>query len=190
MSRKPKTKQDTIGKQGYALRRRGETWKEIAAQLGGTVASVEKLVSRYAIEWGKPWPIHHKNNQPYNKKKRDRTLVRGELYYDYMSRYGKRPSEAARDLKVSTSHIRLAAKAWSEHQGLEWPVPVLTNGQRAYRMRQTGAYWKVIAALLGYNHPQGAVGAARSYAEANQLTWPPPIHTNPEFIETLTPTSE
>ena len=180
MSQRPKTKQDTIGKHGYTLRRQGTTWKEIAAQLGGTVASVEKLVSRYAIEWGKPWPIHHKNNQPYNKTKCDRTLVRGELYYAYMSRYGKRPSEASRDLNVSTSQVRLAAQAWAAKHDLEWPVPVLTKGQRAYRMRQTGAYWRVIAALLGYTYRTGAIGAARSYAKANQLTWPPPRHTNPD----------
>ena len=155
MSQRPKTKQDTIGKQGYALRCQGLTWREITAQLGGNVRSIEKLVARYAKEWGKKWPVYHDLNQPYNATKRNRTLV-----------------------NETTGCIQVAAKAWAEKHNLTWPIPVITGGQRAYRMRQTGAHWRVVAALLGYRYRQGAVGAARSYAHQNGLTWPPPRHTN------------
>ena len=178
MSQRPKTKQDTIGKQGYALRCQGLTWREITAQLGGNVRSIEKLVARYAKEWGKKWPVYHDLNQPYNATKRSRTLVRGEVYYNYMAKYGKGVSETARDLNETTGCIQVAAKAWAEKHNLTWPIPVITGGQRAYRMRQTGAHWRVVAALLGYHYRQGAIGAARSYAQQNCLTWPPPRHTN------------
>jgi len=174
MTQRPKTKQDTVGKQGYALRCQGLTWPEISKQLGGNVRSIEKLVARYAKEWGKTWPIYQKDNQPYNATKRTHTLVRGEVYYNYMAKYGKGVAETARDLNETTGCIQVAAKAWAKEHNLTWPAPIISGGQRAYRMRQTGAYWRVIGQLLGYRHRPGVVAAARAYASKNQLTWPPP----------------
>lgn len=173
MTQRPKTKQDTVGNQGYALRCQGLTWSEISKQLGGNVRSIEKLVARYAKEWGKTWPIYHKDNQPYNAQQRAGTLVRGEMYYNYMNKYRKGCTETARDLNETVARVNIAAKAWAKEHNLTWPTPIISGGQRAYQMRTTGAYWKVIALLLGYNYRQGAIGAANAYAKRTNLPWPP-----------------
>jgi hypothetical protein len=173
MAQREKTKQDTIGKQGYALRRQGLTWSQISQQLGGNVHSIEKLVVRFAKDWGKPWPIYTKDTQPYNATKRMNTLVRGEVYYTYMIEHKKSCTETAQDLNESVARVSLAAKAWAKENNLPWPRPIVSGGQRAYRMRQTGAYWRIIALLLGYSHRPAAVNAARSYALQHHLPWPP-----------------
>lgn len=154
----------TQGQRAYQFRKEtGEPWVAVAKKVGVcSPAAAVATAKKYALREGLTWPIQ---TDP-DAQAAEALVVRDAEVYEKV-----KAGAIVSHIEGSASFVYSAIDRHCERTGA---APLPRKPERAYRMRvDHHTSWETIARDLGYARGNSANAAARQFAEANALPWPP-----------------
>jgi len=156
----------TRAERAYFLRTLGYKWAVVLTLLHPdrdpnrkAVKQIRRLAKHWASRREMAWPpeLHEPTRQtPYEE----------QIEENRYARYA-----AASDPNVPLSR---ELRGWALEQGLAWPPPGRSQGERAYEAKSEGMPWSEVREHCGYAFIPGAVAGARRWADTQNLPWPVP----------------
>ena len=191
----------TRGQLAYELAASGLKWREVAQRMGGpTTSLIANAAKRYARRHGLKWPLKRivrrkktigadEIDQLVDRMRRgdsleqiaaDRGCTRQAVQALLAARVD--PCVLSRiydqrrwDRKAVTAARKAEERAQRQAAAEARRRASAARGQRAYGLVAYGLTWEQAAAQEGFGFPMGAWTAARKWADANDLPWPPAL---------------